>query len=103
MKDDIQYAVYFHDGALAALGEAITPYVTQGAHGPHIVCTELDTGGALCEMTVDAPNADGTVRKAEVMVPIAMIRLVLSLGSLDDHFGFHGVGPVKPAAGAAPE
>jgi hypothetical protein len=90
MPDETQYAVYLHANALEALGEAIKPYLSQGANGPHIVCTELDTGGALCEMCVEFKNAEGALVKSEVMVPIGMIRLVLSIGGIEDRFGFHG-------------
>jgi hypothetical protein len=90
MSDDTQYAVYLHPGALEALGEAIKPYLTNGANGAHIVCHDLDTGGALCEMCVAVKNAEGKTTTTEVMVPIAMIRLVLSIGGVEDRFGFHG-------------
>ena len=90
MSDETQYAVYLHPGAHEALGEAIKPYLTNGAHGPHIVCTELDTGGALCEMCVQVKNAEGLSTTTEVMVPVSMIRLVLSIGGAEDRFGFHG-------------
>ena len=90
MSDETQYAVYLHANALEALGEAIKPYLTNGANGAHIVCTELDTGGALCEMCVQVKNAEGKPAITEVMVPIGMIRLVLSIGGVEDRFGFHG-------------
>ena len=88
MSDQILYAVYFHPNALEVLGEAIKPYLTQGANGPHIVCTDLDSGGALCEMTVAGKNAEGKKVETEVMVPVGMIRLVLSVGNDDGIFGF---------------
>lgn len=83
-----KYAVYFHANALEALGEGIKPYLTQGANGPHIVCNDLDTGGVLCEMNVCGKNAEGKEIETEVMVPVAMIRLVLQVGSDDGLFGF---------------
>ena len=89
MIDETQYAVYLHENALEALGPAVTPYVTQGPGGPHFVCTDLDTGGALCEMVVETVDAEGNKIHTEVMVPVAMIRLVLSIGSISDNFGFH--------------
>jgi hypothetical protein len=88
MIDDTQYAVYLHENALAALGEAITPYLSQGPNGPHILCTDLDTGGALCEMVVTVAGTNGAVTKTEVMLPVGMIRLILSTGSTEDPFGF---------------
>lgn len=89
LSDDIQYAVYLHESALEALGEAIKPFLTQGPTGPHFVCTEFDTGGVLCEMSVETTGADGTKQRTQVMFPVAMIRLVLSLDGLADGFGFH--------------
>jgi hypothetical protein len=88
MSDDVQYAVYLHDNALEALGEAMKPYLTPGPHGAHIVCTELDTGGALCEMRVTTRNGDGVEQHTEVMIPVAMVKLVLSVGGVADGFGF---------------
>jgi hypothetical protein len=88
MSEQTQYAVYFHPNALEALGDAITPYLTQGTNGPHIVCTDIDTAGALCEMTVAGKNPEGHRIETEVMVPVAMIRLVVSLGNDDGVFGF---------------
>lgn len=90
MTDDNQYAVYLHDNALEALGPAITPYLSQGPSGPHLLCEELDTGGALCEMLVHTQAAEGGMVKTEVMLPVAMIRLVLSVGRIADGFGFTG-------------
>ena len=88
LSDDVQYAVYLHAGALESLGEAIVPYLMQGPHGPHLVCTDIDTAGALAEMTVESVSAAGVHQRTEVMFPIAMIRLVLSIGGLADGFGF---------------
>lgn len=93
MVDDTQYAVFLHENALAALGDAIAPYLTQGPSGPHILCTELDTGGALAEMLVEVAGSDGSLTRTEVMLPVAMIRLILSTGSPGDPFGFHTTVP----------
>jgi hypothetical protein len=89
MPDDVHYAVYLHDNAVEALGEAMKPYLTQGPHGPHILCSDLDTGGTLCEMFVHTHTAEGVEQKTEVMLPVAMVRLVLSVGGVSDGFGFH--------------
>lgn len=89
LSDDIQYAVYLHDTAIEALGEAIKPFLSQGPFGPHFVCTEFDTGGPLCEMNVATTTSEGVKQTTQVMFPVAMIRLVLSLGGLADGFGFH--------------
>jgi hypothetical protein len=83
-----KYAVYFHANALEALGEAIKPYLAQGPNGPHIVCNDLDTGGTLCEMNVCGKNAEGKDIETEVMVPVAMIRLVVQVGHDNGLFGF---------------
>ena len=88
MIDDNQYAVYLHENAIEALGPAITPYLSQGPSGPHILCEELDTGGALCEMVVNLKDAEGRSVRTDVMLPVAMIRLVLSVGRIGDGFGF---------------
>ena len=88
MSDETKYAVYFHANALEALGEIIKPFLTQGPHGPHIVCTDFDTGGALAEMTVEQTTAEGKKINTEVMVPVGMIRMALSLGGDDGSFGF---------------
>jgi hypothetical protein len=45
MSEDTQYAVYLHPGALEVLGEAVQPYLSEGPHGPHIVCKDFDAGG----------------------------------------------------------
>lgn len=96
MVDDTEYAVYLHPGALESLGEAITPFLTQGPHGPHLLCTEIDTGGALCEMCVQSPGTEGGRQCSEVMIPIAMIRLVLSVGVAGDRFGFRQRARTEP-------
>ena len=88
LSDDLQYAVYLHPGALETLGETIAPFLTHGPHGPHLVCTDFDTAGALAEMTVDVLTSEGAHQRTEVMFPVAMIRLVVSIGGLVDGFGF---------------
>ena len=88
LSDDMQYAVYLHAGALESLGETLAPFLSQGPHGPHIICSEIDTGGALCEMTVETTTADGARQHTELMFPVGMIRLVMSVGGLANGFGF---------------
>jgi hypothetical protein len=88
LSDDLQYAVYLHPGALETLGETIAPFLTHGPHGPHLVCSDIDTAGALAEMTVETITAEGAHQRTEVMFPVAMIRLVVSIGGLVDGFGF---------------
>ena len=43
------YAVFFFPQALEALGDAVKPYLTGQAEGPHIFCKEIDTAGAFTE------------------------------------------------------
>jgi hypothetical protein len=82
------YAVYFFPQALEALGEAIKPYLTDGPAGPHIVCADVDTGGAFCEITLHGRNAQGDTVELELMVPTGMIRLIVSVHGEDSGFGF---------------
>src|SRR5690606_40799394 len=53
------YAVFFFPQALEALGDAIKPYLQDSPAGPHLVCQEIDTGGALIEMTLEAVTTEG--------------------------------------------
>ena len=65
MLDETEgYAVFFYPQALEALGEAIKPYLQDGPAGPHVLCNEIDTGGALIEMTLRGRTADGTRSRA---------------------------------------
>ncbi len=93
MDDKNGYAVYFFPPALEALGEAIKPYLVEGANGAHVLCREIDTGGSLIEMTLDGRGA-GEAEQIELMVPTSMVRMIVSARS-DESFGF---GPrVTPA------
>jgi hypothetical protein len=85
---DLTYVVYFHPPALEALGEAIKPYLTEGNSGPYVQCTELDTGGALCEMKVQGKSTTDKLVEIEIMVPVAMIRLIVSMPEGERDFGF---------------
>lgn len=88
MIEKPKYAVHFHENALEVLGEAIKPYLTQGAHGPELLCTDIDTGGALAELEVVGTNVEGKPFACEIMVPVGMIRLVLAVGDDHESFGF---------------
>jgi hypothetical protein len=88
MSDEQKYAVYFHANALEALGDVVNPFLTQGPNGPYICCTDLDTGGALVEMTVEGRTADGKSVETELMVPLGMIKMVVSVGGDVGVFGF---------------
>ncbi len=88
MTDQTMFAVFFHPAALEALGEPIKPYLTEGPHGPHVVCREIDSGGAFFEILLDGTTADGRDVELELMIPSAMVLMVVSTHS-DGAFGFH--------------
>ena len=88
MPDQTMYAVFMHPAALEALGEPIKPFLTEGPHGPHVVCREIDSGGAFFEMLLEGTAADGREMELELMIPSAMVRMVVSTHS-DGVFGFH--------------
>lgn len=87
MDDTTGYAVFFFPQALEALGDAIKPYLLEGPGGIHVLCREIDTGGAFIEMTLDGLAADGKAVQLELMVPSAMVRMIVSARS-DGAFGF---------------
>ena len=82
------YAVYFHPQALDALGEAIKPYLTEGPEGQHVLCKDIDTGGAFCELTLTGAPTTGKSPDVEIMIPVGMIRLVISVSGNEIDFGF---------------
>jgi hypothetical protein len=88
MSESQVYAVFLFPQALEALGEAIKPYLTDGPQGPHIVCAEIDTGGAFCELTLRGKNSEEKDIELELMIPNNMIRLIVSLHGEDGSFGF---------------
>lgn len=89
------YAVFFYPQALEVLGDAIKPYLRESPVGTHVACDEIDTGGALIEMTLRGHTDGGEDVTVELMVPGGMVRMIVSAGS-DDSFGF---GPrTTPAA-----
>lgn len=88
MTEAIFYAVFFHPAALEALGDPIKPYLSESPYGPHVVCREIDSGGAFFEMTLEGRNAQDQTIEVELMVPTAMVRMVISTHS-DEGFGFH--------------
>ncbi len=81
------YAVFFFPQALEALGKAIKPYLQDGPAGPHVLCEQVDTGGALIEMTLTGATPDGKRVALELMVPTQMVRMIVSAHS-DALFGF---------------
>jgi hypothetical protein len=113
MNESNGYAVFFFPQALEALGDAIKPYLQDGPMGPHVLCNEIDTGGALLEMTIQGLTTDGKTVMLELMVPGSMVRMVVSSQS-DASFGFGPripipvtalplVGPTAEPAQASPE
>ena len=87
MNANVGYAVFFFPQALEALGDAIKPYLVEGQGGLHVLCREIDTAGALIEMTLDGQSADGKSMQIELMVPQSMVRMVVSARG-DSLFGF---------------
>jgi hypothetical protein len=88
MGEQQVYAVFLFPQAIDALGEPIKPYLTEGPAGPHILCLEVDTGGAFCELTLQGRSGDGKAVELELMIPTAMIRLILSVHGEAGGFGF---------------
>lgn len=95
MNESNGYAVFFFPQALEALGEAIKPYLQEGSAGEHVLCNEIDTGGALIEMTLRGRTSEGKELALELMVPSSMVRMVVSTHS-DGTFGFGPHIAMKP-------
>ena len=87
MNDLNGYAVFFFPQALEALGDAIKPYLQESKAGPHLLCREIDTGGALIEMTLDGHTPHGQQVDLELMVPTSMVRMIVSARG-EEAFGF---------------
>ena len=87
MNESEGYVVYFFPQALEALGEAIKPYLREGPGGEHVLCNEIDTAGALLEMTIQALDNAGRTIALELMVPQSMVKMVVSAHS-EAGFGF---------------
>ena len=81
MNESNGYAVFFFPQALEVLGDAIKPYLQDGPAGAHVLCNEIDTGGALIEMTLRGRTADGKELALELMVPSSMVRMMVSTHS----------------------
>lgn len=92
MEDTQTYAVFLYPNAIETLGEAIKPYLQDGKGGPHVLCREIDAGGALTEMTLDARTTSGEPVQMTLMVPTGMVRMIVTARS-DEAFGF---GPRMP-------
>lgn len=87
MNEATGYAVFFFPQALEALGDAIKPYLQDGPGEPHVLCAEIDTAGALIEMTLEGRTPEGKPISLELMVPTGMVRMIVSAHS-DAVFGF---------------
>lgn len=107
------YAVFLFDNAIEVLGEAVRPFLMEGEGGPRICCRTVDTGGAFLEMTLDGTNETGEHVEVELIVPIGMVRMIVSTRG-DASFGFRVrhetvatglpvVGPAAPAPHAPSE
>ncbi|GAA0704271.1 hypothetical protein [Dokdonella soli] len=79
MTDAPNYAVFLFPQAIEALGEAIKPYLRDAPGGPHIVCAEIDSSGPLFGMTLAGTGPQGESLKLEIMVPVSMVKLVMSM------------------------
>jgi hypothetical protein len=114
MNDVHGYFVFFHPQALEALGAPIRPYLLGEGENQHVLCREVDTGGALIEMTLSGQTQDGKMVEIELMVPGSMVRMIVSAHG-DEQFGFQPrfagpavqalppVGPTAAPAQAAPQ
>ncbi|KQZ66064.1 hypothetical protein ASD53_16655 [Lysobacter sp. Root559] len=100
MEESRGYAVFLFPQALEALGEAIRPYLLDGPAGPHVLCREIDTAGALIEMTLEMQPSEGRPVSLELMVPTSMVRMIVSARS-DEAFGFGPRTEHAPYAAAA--
>ena len=87
MAEQTYYAVHLFPQALEMLGECIKPYLHEAAHGPQIICTDVDTGGAFVELALIAKNSEGESVDIELMIPAQMIRVIVSVKS-EEAFGF---------------
>ena len=104
MNEAHGYFVFFHPQALEALGEPIKPYLLGEGDNQHILCREVDTAGALIEMTLAGQTQDGKTVQIELMVPGAMVRMIVSAHG-DEQFGFqprHVVVATRPGVSIEP-
>ena len=79
MIETINYAVFLFPQAVEVLGVAIRPYLRDAPGGPHIVCAEIDASGALFEMTLSGKGPNGEALELEIMLPVSMVKLVMSM------------------------
>lgn len=79
MTDAINYAVFLFPQAVEALGAPIKPYLRDEAGNAHIVCSEIDASGALFELTLSGNGPKGEDLRLEIMLPVSMVKLVMSM------------------------
>lgn len=87
-----RYSVYFFPQALEVLGDDAKMFLNGEGDRAHVICREIDTAGALLEMTLECQTTEGEPIEIELMVPSNMVRLIISTRS-DGSFGFR---PRKP-------
>jgi hypothetical protein len=87
MNDVQGYAVFFFPKAVEALGGAIKPYLLGEAGGEHVLCREVDTGGAVTKMVLDGRTPQGVPVELELMIPGSMVRMIVSARS-EEAYGF---------------
>ena len=88
MGESKLYAVYLNTQAIETLGMAVKPYLTDGPSGAHIMCADVDTGGVMCEMTLQTKSAEGKLIELELIIPNSMIKLIVSVPGNEGGFGF---------------
>jgi hypothetical protein len=104
MNEPHGYLVFFFPQALEALGPPIQPYLLGDGDNRHVLCREVDTAGALIEMTLVGQAPDGKIVQIELMVPGSMVRMIVSAHG-DERFGFqprHVVVATKPGVSIEP-
>ena len=87
MDEALSYAVFLFPQAIEVLGDAIKPYLSEGPTGAHIVCTSVDASGGFFEVSVPGRDREGNDVVAQLMLPNAFIKFVVSLHN-DQSFGF---------------
>jgi len=98
------YSVYLFPQAVEALGDAAKPFLKTGPGGQCIPCKEVDTGGALVELTLAQADPSGQPSEVELMIPTSMVRMIVSTRAEEGAFGFRShentreSAPVEPAA-----
>ena len=85
------YIVYLFPTAIEALGAPAQPLLQKGegeGAEQYFVCKEVDTAGALIELTIEGKDANGHVSEIELMIPMSMVRMIVSAHGDNSAFGF---------------